>query len=101
MEEMLAAVLKETLVRTKIDPALVGDIVVGSVLGGGSQRATEARMAMFLAGYPESVPVHTINRQCSSGLQALAHVAANINAGYYVRRGTAGIAARCSLTSQL
>lgn len=88
MEEMLAAVLKETLVRTKIDPALVGDIVVGSVLGGGSQRATEARMAMFLAGYPDSVPVHTINRQCSSGLQALAHVAANINAGYYVRSDT-------------
>jgi acetyl-CoA acyltransferase 1 len=40
-------------------------------------------LASFLAGFPESVPVHTVNRQCSSGLQALAHVAASINAGYY------------------
>ena len=80
VEELLAAVLKATIDRTKIDPSLIGDICVGTVLGGGSQRANECRIASFLAGLPESVPVHTINRQCSSGLQALAHVAANINA---------------------
>ena len=43
----------------------VGDIVVGSVLGPSSQRANEARIAMFLAGFPETVPVRTVNR-CSS-----------------------------------
>jgi len=57
--------------------------VVGYVQGNGSQGANEARMAGFLAGFPYTVPVHTVNRQCSSGLQAVAHVAANINAGFY------------------
>jgi len=83
VEEMLAAVMRATVERTKIDPARIGDIVVGTVLGQGSQRANECRIAQFLAGLPDTVPIHTINRQCSSGLQALAHVAANINAGYY------------------
>jgi acetyl-CoA acyltransferase 1 len=83
VEEMLAPVLKAVVQKAKIDPALVGDIVVGTVLGNGSQRANECRMASFLAGFPETVPIHTVNRQCSSGLQALAHVAANIKAGYY------------------
>jgi acetyl-CoA acyltransferase 1 len=42
----------------------VGDIVVGSVLGPSSQRANESRIAMFLAGFPETVPVRTVNRCC-------------------------------------
>ena len=48
------------------DPLMqaVGDIVVGSVLGPGSQRAIECRIAMLLAGFPETVPVRTVNR-CS------------------------------------
>lgn len=45
----------------------VGDVCMGSVMGPSSQRANECRIAMFLAGFPESVPVHTVNRQCSSG----------------------------------
>jgi len=53
-------------------------------------------MASFLAGFPETVPIHTVNRQCSSGLQALAHVAANIKAGYY----DVGIAAGLESMSQ-
>lgn len=83
IEELLAPVLKAILDATKLDPASIGDIVVGNVLGQGVQRANEARIAAFMAGIPDSVPVHTVNRQCSSGLQALAHVAANIKAGYY------------------
>lgn len=83
VEEMLAGVLRATIERTKVPAASIGDIVVGTVLGGGSQRANECRIASFLAGIPDTVPIHTVNRQCSSGLQALAHVAANINAGYY------------------
>lgn len=46
-------------------PALsqaIGDVVIGSVLGASSQRANECRIAMFLAGYPETVPVRTVNR---------------------------------------
>ena len=42
-----------------------GDVVIGSVLGPSSQRANECRIAMFLAGYPETVPVRTVNRYAS------------------------------------
>lgn len=83
VEELLAATIKATIEKTKINPASIDDIVVGTVLGNGSQRANECRMGAFLAGIPETVPIHTVNRQCSSGLQAIAHVAANIKAGYY------------------
>lgn len=82
-EELLAAVISETVKRTKIDPKLISDVICGSVLNEGSQRATEVRMGCFLAGLPEEVPVELVNRQCSSGIQAVAHAAANIKAGFY------------------
>lgn len=44
-------------------PQAVGDVVFGSVMGPSSQRANECRIAMFLAGFPASVPVHTVNRR--------------------------------------
>ncbi|KAG6781459.1 hypothetical protein POTOM_014365 [Populus tomentosa] len=79
-DDLLAPALIE---KTNVDPREVGDIVVGSVLAPGSQRASECRMAAFYAGFPETVPIRTVNRQCSSGLQALADVAASIKAGFY------------------
>ncbi|KAK3022867.1 hypothetical protein RJ639_045957 [Escallonia herrerae] len=82
-DDLLAPVLKALLEKTNLDPSEVGDIVVGTVLAPGSQRASECRMAAFYAGFPETVPVRTVNRQCSSGLQAVADVAAAIKAGYY------------------
>jgi len=83
VEELLAGVISGTMKRAKIDPAWVGDIVVGTVLGQNVQRANEVRMAQFLAGIPHDVPIHTVNRQCSSGLQAVAECAAAIKAGFY------------------
>jgi acetyl-CoA acyltransferase 1 len=76
--DLLVTVLKAVLERVKMDPKFVQDIIVGNVLppGGG---AAAARMAMFLAGFPESVPVSTVNRQCSSGLQAFANIAGEIS----------------------
>ncbi|XP_058724341.1 3-ketoacyl-CoA thiolase 2, peroxisomal-like [Vicia villosa] len=82
-DDLLAPVLKAVVEKTNLNPSEVGDIVVGSVLGPGSQRASECRMAAFYAGFPETVPVRTVNRQCSSGLQAVADVAAAIRAGFY------------------
>eukprot|EP00250_Pteridium_aquilinum_P000899 c11077_g1_i1 orf=174-1244(+) len=82
-EDLLSPVLKAVVERTGTNPSEVGDIVVGSVLGPSSQRANQCRMAAFYAGFPETVPVRTVNRQCSSGLQAVADVAASIKAGYY------------------
>lgn len=82
-DDLLAAVLQAAATRGQIDVAEVGDIVVGSVLGNSSQRANECRIGAFLAGFPKEVPIRTTNRQCSSGLQACADIAAGIKAGYY------------------
>ncbi|KAJ7955574.1 3-ketoacyl-CoA thiolase 2, peroxisomal [Quillaja saponaria] len=82
-DDLLAPVLKAVIEKTNLNPSEVGDIVVGTVLAPGSQRASECRMAAFYAGFPETVPVRTVNRQCSSGLQAVADVAAAIRAGFY------------------
>ncbi|KAE9603354.1 hypothetical protein Lal_00008333 [Lupinus albus] len=82
-DDLLASVLKAVIEKTNVNPIEVGDIVVGTVLGPGSERAIECRMAAFYAGFPETVPLRTVNRQCSSGLQAVADVAAYIKAGFY------------------
>jgi acetyl-CoA acyltransferase 1 len=80
-EEMLSVLLKAIQERTKLDPKLVGDVQIGNVLMPGSGAFT-ARQAVLMAGYPVDVPVMCINRQCSSGLQAVANVAAAIKAGH-------------------
>jgi len=79
--DLLVPVLKAVVERVKVDPKVVNDVCVGWVLapGGG---ATQARMAMFLAGYPETTALATTNRQCSSGIQAVANIAAAIKNGY-------------------
>ncbi|KAJ4418065.1 3-ketoacyl-CoA thiolase with broad chain length specificity [Gnomoniopsis sp. IMI 355080] len=78
--DLVAGALKGLIERSKIDPSLVEDICVGTVLapGGG---ATEMRAASLVAGFPESVAVRTLNRQCSSGLQACVDVANQIRSG--------------------
>jgi len=100
LEDMLSPVLKAVLDKTKIDPATIGDIVVGNVLGSSVQRANQSRIAAFMAGIPETVPIHTVNRQCSSGLQALANIAAGIKAGYYDIGIGAGVEQMSSATPQ-
>lgn len=78
--DLVAGVLKGIIERSRINPSLVEDIAVGTVLapGGG---ATEMRAASLVAGFPESTAVRTLNRQCSSGLQACVDVANQIRAG--------------------
>ena len=68
------------LSRSQINPSAVEDIAVGSVLppGGG---ATEFRAAALAAGFPESTAVKSLNRQCSSGLQACVDIANAIKSG--------------------
>lgn len=78
--DLLAGVFKSLVEKSKIDPALVEDIAVGSVLppGGG---ATEFRAAALVAGFPETAAVRSLNRQCSSGLQAIVDIANAIKCG--------------------
>ena len=78
--DLLVHTLKSLIKRSKIDPSLVEDVAVGSVLppGGG---ATEFRAAALVAGFPESTAVKSTNRQCSSGLQACVDIANAIRSG--------------------
>ncbi|KAI0864579.1 thiolase [Xylaria cubensis] len=78
--DLMAGALKGIITRSNIDPALVEDVCVGEVLapGGG---ATEMRAAALVAGFTESTAVRTLNRQCSSGLQACVDVANQIRTG--------------------
>lgn len=78
--DILNGVFVNLIKRSGIDPALVEDISVGTVLapGGG---ATEFRAAALAAGFPESTAVKSLNRQCSSGLQACVEIANAIKSG--------------------
>ncbi|KAI0396622.1 thiolase [Xylariaceae sp. FL0594] len=78
--DLMAGALKGIITRSGIDPKLVEDVCVGEVLapGGG---ATEMRAAALVAGFPETTAVRTLNRQCSSGLQACIDIANQIRAG--------------------
>ncbi|KAK2731747.1 hypothetical protein FQN57_003182 [Myotisia sp. PD_48] len=80
-EELLGAVLRATLAANpKLDPALIEDVAVGSVLQEFSG-AKQGRMAQINAGFPSTVPFHAINRQCSSGLAAITTIAHSIAVG--------------------
>lgn len=82
---LLSTALKSILDSQKkqvngISPSDIGDICVGNVLSPASGAAA-LRMACLQSGIPSSVPMSTTNRQCSSGLQAVAHIASSIEAG--------------------
>jgi len=72
----------EYVVKDLPSSSMVDDICVGTVLAPGGLRATQCRMAAFLAGIPKTTTLRTVNRQCSSGLQSIADIAASIKAGY-------------------
>lgn len=82
--DLLATVLKEVVVRAQLPGPVptdhVQDVQVGTVLAAGGG-ATQARMALYLAGFTDNTSVASLNRQCSSGLQAIATVAGLIKTG--------------------
>jgi 3-oxoadipyl-CoA thiolase len=63
--------------RSGIDPALIDDVYLGATNQAGEDNRNVARMAALLAGLPDSVPGATVNRLCSSGLEAI-HIAARM-----------------------
>jgi acetyl-CoA acyltransferase 1 len=87
-EDMLAALFKAVVSKTGVDPKSIGDAQIGNVLQGGAG-AMQARLGQFIGGLPYDVPVSAVNRQCSSGLQAVANIASNIKAGI-IDSGIAG-----------
>ena len=81
--DLAAETLKALQERTGIDPALVDDVVMGCVMQVGEQAANIARNAVLAAGWPESVPGTTIDRQCGSSQQAAHFAAQGVIAGAY------------------
>src|SRR4051812_50050801 len=73
--DLSAEVLKALVERNDLDPALVEDVIMGCVMQAGAQALNIGRNAVLTAGWPESVPATTIDRQCGSSPQA-AHFAA-------------------------
>jgi acetyl-CoA acyltransferase len=80
-DDLAALVLKETLSRTGVPAAEVEDVILGCAMPEGEQGFNVARLALLLAGLPDSVPGMTVNRFCSSGLQAIALAAQAIASG--------------------
>ncbi len=81
-DDMLAHVLKNALAQAPgLDPAAIDDVVVGCAMPEAEQGMNVARIALLLAGFPNSVSGVTLNRFCSSGLQAVATAADRIRLG--------------------
>ncbi|MDP2171174.1 MAG: acetyl-CoA C-acyltransferase [Rhodocyclaceae bacterium] len=81
-DDMLAYAIKSVLVQVPgIDPARIGDVIVGCAMPEAEQGMNVARIGLLLAGLPNTVPGMTINRFCSSGVQAVADAANQIRLG--------------------
>ncbi len=80
-DDLGALVIKSLVARTGIDPVLIDDVYWGAANQAGEDNRNAARMAVLLAGLPDSVPGCTVNRLCASGLEALALSARLIEAG--------------------
>src|SRR5262252_6632515 len=78
--ELGSVAVRETLRRSKIDPGLIGGVVMGNVIQAGN-RMNPARQAAIAGGLPVSVPAMTINRVCGSGAQAIASAAQEVSLG--------------------
>ncbi len=81
--DLSAHVLKALAERSGIDPAVVDDVIWGCVSQVGEQTFDIARTAVLSAGWPESVPGTTVDRQCGSSQQAVHFAAAGLIAGQY------------------
>ena len=81
--DLSAHVLTALAERSGVDPALVDDVVWGCVQQVGAQAFNVGRNAVLAAGWPESVPATTIDRQCGSSQQAVHFVAAGLVSGQY------------------
>jgi acetyl-CoA acetyltransferase family protein len=81
--DLAAEVLTALTDRTGVDPAIVDDVVMGCVMQVGEQGINVARNAVLAAGWPETVPGTTVDRQCGSSQQAAHFAAQGVIAGAY------------------
>jgi len=81
--ELLRKVLSSLVTRNELDPARIDDVIAGCVEQVGEQSFNIARSAALAAGFPESVPATTVDRQCGSSQQSVHFAAQGVMAGAY------------------
>ncbi len=81
-DDLGALVIRAVVERSGIDPALIDECYWGAANQAGEDNRNAARMAVLLAGLPDSVPGTTVNRLCASGLEAVAIAARMIEANH-------------------
>ena len=81
--DLSAQVLNGLVQKAGIDPALVDDVIWGCVMQAGEQSMDIGRTALLAAGWPETVPGVTVDRQCGSSQQSIHFAAAGVVAGHY------------------
>ena len=89
--DLAAEVLKQLVERNNLDPALIDDVIMGCVSQVGNQGLNIGRNAVLGAGFPESVPATTVDRQCGSSQQAAHFAAQGVIAGAYDIAVAAGV----------
>lgn len=81
--DLAAEVMSKLIERTGLDPATIDDVVMGCVMQVGEQSLNVARNAVLAAGWPDSVPGTTVDRQCGSSQQAAHFAAQGVISGAY------------------
>jgi acetyl-CoA acyltransferase len=81
--DLLGFTLRSLVERNKLDPTQIDDVIAGCVMQVGEQAANVGRNAVLAAGFPESVPGTTVDRQCGSSQQAIHFAAQGVLAGSY------------------
>ena len=81
--DLAAHTLEALVARTDLDPALVDDVIMGCVMQVGDQAGNVARNAVLAAGFPDTVPGTSVDRQCGSSQQAIHFAAQGVIAGAY------------------
>ncbi|MEU8590418.1 thiolase family protein [Streptomyces sp. NPDC048664] len=81
--ELLAHTLRTLVERSGVDPALIDDVIGGTVDQVGEQAMNTTRYAVLSAGFPETVPATTVDRQCGSSQQAVHFAAQGVLSGAY------------------
>jgi acetyl-CoA acyltransferase len=81
--DLAGEVLQALLARNNLDPALIDDVIMGCVMQVGAQGLNIGRNAVLAAGFPETVPATSVDRQCGSSQQSAHFAAQGVIAGAY------------------
>src|ERR671931_1091834 len=81
--DLLATVLQEGVTRAGVDPGLIEDNITGCVSQIGEQSLNIGRNGWLAAGFPETIPATTVDRQCGSSQQSIHFAAQGVMAGAY------------------